>query len=93
MPNLFDQLRSDWANNPTLFAIEMGGTLISIVGGVTLVTLPANPPMVLILVLWTIGSTGLLLSSLARKNTWVLVLATYQILANLFGLANLFWFA
>ncbi len=76
----------DWKNNKKLFFLEFFGTLLSIVGTVTLSVLSKNPPILIIYSIWIFSSSMLCLSAYKRKASWFFLLMAFNVFMNIVGI-------
>jgi hypothetical protein len=93
--NIFKKIWNDWrhdiVHNPWLFWVEICSTALNM-GASAIFALTSgggNTPLILIFIMWIIGSIGMAWASYKRNAAWLLVLMTFYTVMNIVGLSNL----
>jgi uncharacterized membrane protein YccC len=82
-------LGRDWSTNRLAFSLDLLGTIVSILASILIATQTREEPLLLIFVLWLIGSVSLTVSSYMRSHAWMMVLMCYYTTMNAWGLFNI----
>ena len=86
---LWIQWKVDWLERRVVFLVELMGTILNMTASTLMGLYSANPPLLLIMTLWIIGSIALVYTNYQRRIAWPLILMSFYTFMNIVGFINL----
>lgn len=90
---IFRTIWSNWCHDikhsPVLFWVEIISTVMNMAASVLMGFMSASPPLLIIFVLWILGSIGMAWASFKRNAAWMLVLMSFYTVMNIVGFLGL----
>lgn len=93
--NIFKKLWKDWrhdiVHNPMLFWVEIVCTAFNMSASTifALTSSDPNKPLVMIFIMWIIGSVGMVWAAFKRDAAWLLILMSFYTVMNIVGFLGL----
>ena len=87
--SIYTVLREQWLSDRNIFILEAIGVIASIGGALLMAFGSPNPPLMLVFILYTVGSLMIAWISFKRKTYWMLFLMLFYTITNFIGMYNI----
>jgi protein-S-isoprenylcysteine O-methyltransferase Ste14 len=87
--DLWEQWKIDWVERRIVFLVELVGTILNMTASTLMGFMSSDPPLIVIMALWIVGSIALVYTNYMRRIAWPLILMSFYTFMNIVGFYNL----